>query len=75
MDRLPWSTFHWRMIIALGITWILDGIEIGLASAIGDILRREETLHLSTQVVGWSGASGYTVGQVVAVSNGLDLRL
>ena len=64
MDRLPWSTFHWRMIIALGITWILDGIEIGLASAIGDILRREETLHLSTQVVTLSGGL-YLLGEVV----------
>jgi MFS family permease len=64
MDRLPWSAFHWRMIIALGITWILDGIEIGLASAIGDVLRDERTLHLTAQVVGWSGFL-YLGGEVV----------
>ncbi len=38
MDRLPWSGFHWRVVIALGITWVLEGVEIGLASAIGGIL-------------------------------------
>ena len=64
MDRLPWSAFHWRMIIALGITWILDGVEIGLASAIGDVLRHKETLELSTQVVTLSGGL-YLLGEVV----------
>ena len=64
MDRLPWSAFHWRMIIALGITWILDGVEIGLASAIGDVLRKEETLNLNAQTVGLS-ATLYLIGQVV----------
>lgn len=64
MDRLPWTSFHWRVVIALGITWILDGVEIGLASAIGDILRHERTLHLSTEMVGISG-SLYLLGEVV----------
>ena len=64
MDRLPWSRFHWRMIIALGITWILDGIEIGLASAIGDVLRHRETLDLTAQTVGLSGGL-YLLGEVV----------
>jgi MFS family permease len=64
MDRLPWSTFHWRMIIALGITWVLDGIEAGLGSQIGDVLRDKETLHLSAELVGVS-AWGYLAGEVV----------
>ncbi|MEO8703214.1 MAG: MFS transporter [Kofleriaceae bacterium] len=64
MDRLPWSRFHWRMIVALGITWILDGIEIGLASAVGDVLRHEETLHLTAETVGLSGGL-YLLGEVV----------
>ncbi len=63
MDRLPWSTFHWRVIIALGITWILDGIEIGLASAIGDVLRHKDTLGFSAETVGIS-ASLYLLGEV-----------
>jgi len=64
MDRLPWSAFHWRMIIALGITWILDGVEIGLASAIGDVLRHKETLHLDAQIIGLSGLL-YLAGEVI----------
>src|SRR5262245_36555917 len=64
MDRLPWSSFHWRMIIALGITWILDGVEIGLAAAIGDVLRRQDTLQLTAETVGLSGTL-YLIGEVV----------
>ncbi len=64
MDRLPWSPFHWRMVIALGITWILDGVEIGLASAVGDVLRQKETLQLDAQTVGVSGAL-YLLGEVL----------
>ena len=50
MDRLPFARWHWLVIAALGITWILDGIEIGLASDIGDILRRGAHRQLSTPV-------------------------
>src|ERR1051326_4838892 len=64
MDRLPWSAFHWRMIIALGITWVLDGLEIGLASAVGDVLRSEHTLDLSTTTVTISGVL-YLIGEVI----------
>ena len=34
IDRLPWSPFHTRMVIALGVAWILDGLEITVASAV-----------------------------------------
>ena len=51
------------MIFALGITWILDGIEIGLASAVGDVLRHKETLHLTVETVGLSGGL-YLLGEV-----------
>ena len=64
MDRLPWSAFHWRMIFALGITWILDGIEIGLASAVGDVLRNKQTLSLDAETVGFSGTL-YLAGEVI----------
>lgn len=30
LDRLPWSRFHWRVIIGLGGVWILDGLEVTL---------------------------------------------
>lgn len=64
MDRLPWSRFHRNVVLALGITWILDGVEIGLASAIGDVLRRPDTLGFTAQTVGLS-ASVYLLGEVV----------
>jgi MFS family permease len=68
MDRLPWSAFHWRVVIALGITWVLEGVEVGLASAIGGILsnpsHRGQTLHLDAAMVGYAGGV-YLIGEVV----------
>ncbi len=64
MDRLPWTNFHSRVVIALGITWILDGVEIGLTSGIGDVLRRHDTLDFTAQTVGFS-ASLFLLGEVV----------
>jgi MFS family permease len=63
LDRLPWSSFHWRLVIALGITWVLDGIEITIASTIADRLRDHATLGLSSSQVGL-GASLYLFGEV-----------
>jgi hypothetical protein len=40
LDRLPWSRFHWLVVIALGITWVLDGLEVTLAGALGVVLKR-----------------------------------
>ena len=34
LDRLPWSRFHWLVVIALGITWILDGLEVTLVGSL-----------------------------------------
>jgi len=64
LDRLPWSTFHWRVVIALGITWVLDGVEITIAGTIADRLRDEGTLALSSSEVGL-GASLYLIGEVL----------
>jgi MFS family permease len=64
IDRLPWSPFHTRMVIALGVAWILDGLEITVASAIADTLTKPETLHLSSTAVGLL-ATVYLVGEVV----------
>jgi MFS family permease len=63
LDRLPWGPFHWRVVVALGITWVLDGIEITVASSIADRLRDARTLGLSSSQVGLS-ASLYLVGEV-----------
>ena len=63
MDRLPWAPFHSRLVIALGVAWVLDGLEITIASLVGPVLQSEHTLHLSSVEVGTS-ASVYLVGEV-----------
>src|SRR5947209_8592497 len=42
LDRLPWSPWHWRVVIALGITWMLDGLEVTLVGAIGPVLTERQ---------------------------------
>jgi MFS family permease len=64
MDRLPWSKFHWLVIFALGATWTLDGLEIGLVSALGAVLTQPDTLGLTTAQVGYA-ASIYLGGEVI----------
>ncbi|WP_086662055.1 MFS transporter [Lentzea kentuckyensis] len=64
IDRLPWSPFHTRMVVALGVAWILDGLEITVASAIADTLTKPETLGLSSTAVGLL-ATVYLIGEVV----------
>ena len=64
LDRLPWSRWHWLIVVALGATWILDGLEVTLASALGGILTRRETLGLSDAQVGAS-ATFYLAGAVI----------
>ena len=64
LDRLPWSRWHWLIVVALGATWILDGLEVTLAGALGGILTRRETLGLSDVQVGAS-ATFYLAGAVV----------
>jgi MFS family permease len=64
LDRLPWSSWHWLIVLSLGATWILDGIEVTLAGALGGILTRPETLGLTAARVGGS-ATCYLAGAVV----------
>jgi MFS family permease len=64
IDRLPWSPFHTRLVMALGVAWILDGLEITVASGVADLLTRPDTLALSSAQVG-ALASVYLVGEVV----------
>lgn len=63
IDRLPWSSFHTRMVIALAVAWILDGLEITIASAVADTLSQPERLGLSPAAVGL--ATVYLAGEVV----------
>lgn len=64
LDRLPWSRFHWLIILALGATWLLDGLEIGLVGAIGPILTQKSTLGLTSAQVGYAGST-YLMGEVI----------
>jgi MFS family permease len=64
LDRLPWSEWHWLVVTALGITWVLDGLEVTLAGTVGGVLRQPDTLGLSDAQVGAS-ATAYLLGAVI----------
>jgi MFS family permease len=63
LDRLPWSPWHWRVVIALGITWMLDGLEVTLVGAVAPVLRDPDTLHLTEGQIG-ATASAYLFGAI-----------
>jgi MFS family permease len=63
LDRLPWSRWHWLVIVALGITWILDGLEVTLVGSIAAVLTEKDTLHFSTAQATAAG-SFYLAGAV-----------
>ncbi len=63
LDSLPWSRWHWRVVIALGITWMLDGLEVTIVGSLNPVLERPDTLGLSATQLGWA-ASAYVGGAV-----------
>jgi MFS family permease len=63
LDRLPWSRFHLLIVVGLGVTWILDGLEVTIVGALGPALQNVQTLHLSSANLG-AVASFYVVGAV-----------
>ncbi|GII21492.1 MFS transporter [Planosporangium mesophilum] len=64
IDRLPWARFHWLVVVALGVAWVLDGLEIQMAASIASVLKDQNTLHLTAGEVGLT-ASIYLLGEVV----------
>jgi MFS family permease len=64
LDRLPWSRFHLLLVVALGVTWVLDGLEVTLVGSIGPILQDKRTLGLTPQDIG-AVASAYVAGAVI----------
>lgn len=46
LDRLPWSAWYWRVVIALGVAWVLDGLEVIIVRSIGSVLERPDALGL-----------------------------
>jgi len=64
LDRLPWGRFHTLVVVALGITWILDGLEVTLAGAVSGALKESPRLQFSNADVGIA-ASAYLAGAVL----------
>ncbi len=64
LDRLPWSRFHRLVVVALGITWILDGLEVTLAGSVAAALQTSPRLQLTAEQVGLTG-SAYLAGAVL----------
>ncbi|MGN6286610.1 MAG: MFS transporter [Afipia sp.] len=64
LDALPWGAFHTRVVLALGITWILDGLEVTLAGALSGALKNSPTLQFSNLDVGFAN-SAYLLGAVL----------
>jgi MFS family permease len=63
LDRLPLSRFHVLVVVGLGITWILDGLEVTIVGSLGPALQSAHTLHLSSANLG-AVASFYVAGAV-----------
>jgi MFS family permease len=63
LDDLRWSGFHTRVVLALGITWVLDGLEVTLAGALAGALKHSPTLQFSNFDVGLAN-SAYLAGAV-----------
>jgi MFS family permease len=64
LDRLPWTRFHTLVVVALGVTWLLDGLEVTLAGSVAGALRSSPVLAMSDVEVGLS-ASCYVAGAVL----------
>lgn len=64
LDRLPWTPFHRLVVVGLGISWVLDGLEITIVSQVGTVLQDQGTLGLNTTQVTLA-ASCYLFGEVV----------
>ena len=64
LDRLPWTRFHTLVVVALGITWILDGLEVTIAGSIVGALEESPVLHFTPAQIGLV-ASAYLAGAVI----------
>ena len=63
LDRLPWGRFHTLVIAALGITWVLDGLEVTLAGSVAGALKASPVLRFTDSDVGLA-SSLYLAGAV-----------
>src|SRR6185295_3681932 len=67
LDRLPWSRFHTLVVVALGITWILDGLEVTLVGSVAGALKESPRLQLTNAQVGLA-SSAYLCGAVLGAA-------
>src|SRR3954454_13782843 len=68
MDRLPWTAWHWRIIVALGTVWILDGLEGTIVGSIGARLQEKDILGLTAYQATAQGSiyvAGACIGAIV----------
>jgi len=63
LDRLPWHRFHWLVVTALGVTWILDGLEVTLVGSLSGAFTGTNGLSMSESQVGLA-ASIYIAGAI-----------
>ncbi len=64
LDRLPWSGWHWLIVVALGITWVLDGLEVTLAGSVAGVLKDKNSLGFTDTEIGLT-ATFYLAGAVI----------
>jgi MFS family permease len=66
LDRLPWSRWHWMIIIGLGTVWILDGLEVTIVGNIsGQLAMPGSGIHITQSQVTGFGAATYVLGACV----------
>ncbi len=63
LDRLPWSRWHVRVVVALGVTWMLDGLEVTLVGAVAPLLAQPGSLGLTDSQIG-AAATVYLAGAI-----------
>jgi MFS family permease len=63
LDRLPWARFHSLVVVALGISWVLDGLEVTIAGSIVGALEASPVLHFTPAQIGLV-SSAYLAGAV-----------
>jgi MFS family permease len=57
LDRLPWSRFHWRVVIGLGSAWVLDGLEVTMVGNVAARLTEQGSgLEISDAQIGLAAA-------------------
>jgi MFS family permease len=64
LDRLGWSRFHTMLVVALGVAWVLDGLEITIASNVTNLISSKDSLNLSSAGVSFAVGTVYLLGEV-----------